>query len=82
MDESGIPAKPRYSVAECLELLGVSRKHFYAQVKAGRYKIVKDGSRTFMTRADLLAAAKGCNNADTANTGANEGTSRDPAPEP
>lgn len=51
--------KLRYPVTECLSILGVSRKHFYAQVKAGRYVVVKDGSRVFMTKDQLMAAAAG-----------------------
>lgn len=51
--------KPRYSIAESLTLLGVSRKHFYSRVRAGRYQIVKDGSRSFMTHEALIAAAAG-----------------------
>ncbi len=51
--------KPRYGVPECLDLLGISRKHFYGQVKAKRYRIIKDGRRTFMTHEQLLDAAAG-----------------------
>lgn len=51
--------KPRYSVPECLHLLGISRQHFYDSVKAKRYRIVKDGKRTFMTHQQLLDAAGG-----------------------
>ncbi len=51
--------KPRYSVPECLELLGVSRGSFYDRVRAGNYRVVKDGARTFMTHEQLLTAARG-----------------------
>ena len=49
--------KPRYSISECLELLGVSRGFFYGRVRTGHYRVVKDGARTFMTHEQLLNAA-------------------------
>jgi len=49
----------RYSVTECLKMLGVSRAHFYRQVKAGRYEVVRDRGRTFMTVEQLQAAIRG-----------------------
>ncbi len=52
-------SKPRYSVPESLELLGVSRWFFYDRVKNGQYRIIKDGGRTFMTHEQLLDAAQG-----------------------
>jgi len=51
--------KPRYTITDCLMLLGETRKRFYAKVKTGRYQIRKDGSRSYMLHADLLDAAKG-----------------------
>ena len=51
--------KPRYSVPDCLILLGESRKTFYSKVKSGRYLLTKDGSRSYMTHAALLDAAEG-----------------------
>jgi len=57
--------KSRYSVGECLAKLGISRAHFYRQVKAGRYQVVRDRGRTFMTVEQLQAAARGDGNADT-----------------
>ncbi len=53
--------KLRYSVTECLEVLGISRKHFYAQLRAGVYETIRDGNRRFMTRDQLMAAAAGSN---------------------
>ena len=51
--------KPRYTIPECLMLLGETRKTFYAKVKRGRYRLRKDGSRSYMLHEDLLDAAKG-----------------------
>ena len=51
--------KPRYPIPECLILLSETRKTFYKKVKSGRYSIKKDGSRTYMTHAQLLDAAEG-----------------------
>ena len=51
--------KPRYSVTECLVLLGESRDRYYAKVRSGRYQITKDGRRTYMTHPQLLDAARG-----------------------
>ena len=51
--------KLRYSVNDCLCILGVSRKHFYAQLKAGVYKTVTDGKRRYMTHEQLLEAVHG-----------------------
>ena len=51
--------KPRYSIPECLILLNETRKTFYKKVKSGRYSITKDGSRSYLTHAQLLDAAEG-----------------------
>lgn len=49
----------RFTVSQCLGVLGVSRGHFYKQVKAGVYQVIKDGRRTFMTREQLDNAIQG-----------------------
>ena len=51
--------KPRYTVAECLVLLSESRDRFYGKVRSGRYQIIKDGRRTYMTHTQLEDAALG-----------------------
>ena len=51
--------KPRYTIPDCLMLLGESRRRFYEKVKTGRYQITKDGSRSYMTHENLLDAAEG-----------------------
>lgn len=51
--------KPRYTVPECLVLLGESRDRFYGKVKSGRYMIIKDGRRTYMLHQQLEQAALG-----------------------
>ncbi len=37
----------RYPIEQTLAFLGVSRRHFYEGVKAGRIKLIKDGRRSF-----------------------------------
>lgn len=51
--------KPRYTVEDCLVLLGESRDRFYAKVRSGRYQMLKDGRRSYMTHQALEDAAKG-----------------------
>ncbi len=51
--------KPRYSVHDCLALLDESRERFYAKVRSGRYRVIKDGRRTYMLHDDLENAARG-----------------------
>ena len=51
--------KPRYSIDECLSLLDESRRRFYQKVKSGRYKLTRDGGRSYLLHADLLDAAEG-----------------------
>jgi hypothetical protein len=43
----------RYSIADSLTLLGVSKKRFYAHVKAGRITLLKDGRRSFCPGSDI-----------------------------
>ena len=57
--------KIRYSVTECLAMLGVSRKTFYDRVRAGKYETITDGRRRFMTQEQLIAASKGDTNGKT-----------------
>ena len=51
----------RYNLADCLRLLGVSRATFYRRVQAGKYKVIKDGSKTFMSPEQLKEAGAGDN---------------------
>jgi Helix-turn-helix domain len=44
-----------YTVREVLTMLRMSRTQFYAQVNAGRLRIVKQGSSTRVTTGDLAA---------------------------
>jgi hypothetical protein len=53
--------KPRYEIHECLILLAITRKVFYERVREGKYSMTKDGGRSYMTHAQLLAAAEGDN---------------------
>jgi len=40
-------------------MLGISRKHFYKQVRAGVYNTITDGKRRFMTYDQLMEAVRG-----------------------
>ena len=42
-----------YKVPEVLDMLRISRTQFYAQVNAGRLRIVKQGTATRVTAAAL-----------------------------
>jgi hypothetical protein len=44
-----------YKVTEVLDMLRMSRTQFYAQVNAGRLRIVKQGGSTRVTADDLAA---------------------------
>jgi len=44
-----------YTVSETLTMLRMSRTQFYAQVNAGRLRIVKQGAATRVTADDLAA---------------------------
>ena len=59
MQENIIFPKPRYPINECLVLLDISRKSFYERVRGERYKLTKDGGRSYMTHRQLLDAAEG-----------------------
>ena len=43
----------RYSIAEAVSLLGLSRSTLYARVADGRIAIHKDGRRTFILAIEL-----------------------------
>ena len=62
-----IEEKARYSIAESIQILGISRTHFYRQVKKGKYQVIHDGGRTFMTAEQLEDAVKGDGHAETTN---------------
>jgi excisionase family DNA binding protein len=44
-----------YKVTEVLDMLRMSRTQFYAQVNAGRIRIVKQGTATRIAAEDLAA---------------------------
>jgi excisionase family DNA binding protein len=44
-----------YKVTEALDMLRMSRTQFYAQVNAGRIRIVKQGTATRIAAEDLAA---------------------------
>ena len=47
--------KPRYSIAEACELLGIKRTRLYQHVKSGRLRLIKDGARSFVLHDELVA---------------------------
>lgn len=55
MTEPMKPQRLAYSVEESLRLLGISRKKFYAEAKAGRLLLRKSGRRTLVLADDLHA---------------------------
>jgi excisionase family DNA binding protein len=46
-------SKPRYSIAEAQALLGLSRATLYVRAKEGRLQLHRDGSRAFITAAEM-----------------------------
>ena len=54
--------KLRYSVVDCVNQLGISRATFDRRVLDGKYRVIRDGSRVFMSHAQLVAAAAGDGN--------------------
>ena len=45
--------KPRYSLSDLSDLLGIGRTKVHAEIKRGRIKTYKDGNRTFSDPPDL-----------------------------
>jgi excisionase family DNA binding protein len=43
----------RYTVEESALYLRISRAHFYGKVKRGEIKLIKDGSRSYVSGRDL-----------------------------
>jgi excisionase family DNA binding protein len=50
--------KPRYSVAEASELLGISRALAWQRIKAGKLAVVRDGKRSFVTNEEVARYAR------------------------
>ena len=48
----------RYSVKEALAYLRVSRNLFYADIAAGRLKIIKSGKRTFVPGTEIIRLSR------------------------
>lgn len=49
------PDRMAYRVKEAADVLAISRSHFYELVAAGHIKILKDGTRTLVRKAELEA---------------------------
>ncbi len=50
--------KPRYTLAEAFELLGLSRSKGYVRIRDGSLKTVIDGDRQYVTDAELRRYAE------------------------
>jgi hypothetical protein len=48
----------RYGAAEAMEILGISRTHFYKRVAEGRLHLVYDGKRPYVTEKELRRYAR------------------------
>jgi excisionase family DNA binding protein len=44
-----------FRVREAVEVLAISRSHFYELVAAGDIRVLKDGARTLIRRSELEA---------------------------
>jgi hypothetical protein len=53
-----IDSNRRYPIPKTLALLGISRKRFYDNVKAGRIKIIKDGRRSFCGGDEIIRVSR------------------------
>lgn len=47
------PERLAYRVSEAAEVLAISRSRFYELVSEGRIRILKEGARTLVRRAEL-----------------------------
>lgn len=48
----------RYSIDEAAEYLRTSRVQIYKKVAAGRLRLIKDGRRSYISGADLIAPSR------------------------
>ncbi|MFY8144421.1 MAG: helix-turn-helix domain-containing protein [Caulobacter sp.] len=51
--ERSTPERLAYRVSEAAEALAISRSRFYELVSEGRIRILKEGARTLVRRAEL-----------------------------
>jgi len=50
----------RISIVDAYQRLGISRAMLYLHIKSGKLTTFKDGARTFVHEAGLLALERGC----------------------
>ena len=55
-----IHTKPRYTVADCLVLLSMSRGRFYEDVNNGKLKTYKIGKRRYIDPKDIDEYVERC----------------------
>jgi excisionase family DNA binding protein len=53
-----LDANQRYTIDEAAAFLRISRVHLYANVKAGKLRLLKDGRRSFIPGAQIVAASQ------------------------
>lgn len=58
--ESASPAPARFSIPEACRITGLSRSALYDRVSRGLLKVIKDGHRTFIARAELERYLSAC----------------------
>jgi len=59
MNTKTAPTYPdqRYSIPEAAERLRVSRSFLYKKIAEGKLRLLKDGKRSFISGADIIAAS-------------------------
>ena len=53
-----LDANQRYAIDESAEYLRTSRVQVYKKIAAGHLRLIKDGRRSFINGADLIAASR------------------------
>lgn len=48
----------RYTIPEAAERLRISRAFVYKKVSQGELRLLKDGARSFISGADIIAASR------------------------
>lgn len=55
-----IPLKYRFSLPDFCQITGLGRSATYDRIANGRLRVVKDGRRVFITRAELIRYLEAC----------------------
>lgn len=53
ISEHGVPERMAYRVREAAQAIAISRSRFYELVAEGRIRVLKEGKRTLVRRAEL-----------------------------